>query len=70
MTLARVAKTYWDATRFGNFEGQNILYMHRSDESVANDLGLSVDELMSKDALMQKRQTLHGAFGPRAADDG
>lgn len=34
--LARVATVYWDATRFGNFEGQNILYMHRSDESVAS----------------------------------
>ena len=46
--LSDVAKTYWDATRFGNFEGQNILYTHRSDESVANDLGLSGDELTSK----------------------
>ncbi len=48
--LAKVATTYWDATRFGNFEGQNILYMHRSDESIADELGVSVDDLMSKTA--------------------
>lgn len=53
--LSRVAKTYWDATRFGNFEGQNILYMHRSDESVANDLGLTVDELMSNISDAKRR---------------
>ena len=46
--LARVAMVYWDATRFGNFEGQNILNMHRTDESVADELGLSVEELESK----------------------
>ncbi len=46
--LARVAMVYWDATRTGNFEGQNILNMHRSDESVANELGISVDKLTSK----------------------
>ena len=46
--LAKVAMVYWDVTRFGNFEGQNILYMHRTDESVASELGLSVEELMSK----------------------
>ena len=46
--LARVAMVYWDATRTGNFEGQNILNMHRPDESVANELGISVDELTSK----------------------
>ncbi len=46
--LAAVATAYWDATRFGNFEGLNILYMHRPDESVATSLGLSVEELASK----------------------
>ena len=46
--LAETAKTYWDATRFGNFEGNNILYMHRTDETVATQLGLSVEELSSK----------------------
>ena len=46
--LANVAEVYWDADRFGNFEGQNILYMHRSDESVATELGLTVNELSSK----------------------
>ena len=46
--LAEVAKTYWDVTRFGNFEGHSILYMHRTDDSVATELGLSVDELTSK----------------------
>ena len=46
--LGRVATMYWDVTRFGNFEGRNILNMHRSDESVATELGLSVEELMSK----------------------
>ena len=46
--LGRVATMYWDVTRFGNFEGHKILNMHRSDESVATELGLSVEELMSK----------------------
>ena len=46
--LARVAMVYWDATRTGNFEGQNILNMHRSDESAASELGITVDELASK----------------------
>ena len=46
--LGRIAMMYWDVTRFGNFEGHNILNMHRSDESVASELGLSVEELMSK----------------------
>ena len=46
--LGRIATMYWDVTRFGNFEGHNILNMHRSDESVATELGLSVEELMSK----------------------
>ena len=46
--LAQVAMVYWDATRTGNFEGQNILNMHRSDDSAASELGISVDELASK----------------------
>ena len=46
--LGRVATMYWDVTRFGNFEGHNILSMHRSDESIATELGMSVEELMSK----------------------
>ena len=46
--LARVAMVYWDAARTGNFEGQNILNMHRSDESAASELGITVDELASK----------------------
>ena len=46
--LARVAMVYWDATRTGNFEGQNILNMHRSDDSAASELGITVDELASK----------------------
>ena len=46
--LARVAMVYWDAARTGNFEGQNILNMHRSDQSAASELGISVDELASK----------------------
>ena len=68
--LSNVAKTYWDATRFGNFEGQNILYMHRSDESVADDLGLSVDELISKIAEA-KRQLYAARLGrvPPMTDD-
>ena len=46
--LARVAMVYWDAARTGNFEGQNILNMHRSDDSAASELGITVDELASK----------------------
>ncbi len=57
--LALVAMVYWDATRTGNFEGQNILNMHRPDESVANELGISVDELTSK--IVKAKRLLYDA---------
>ena len=57
--LANIAQIYWDVSRFGNFEGQNILYMHRSDESVASELGLSVDELASK--ITEAKRLLYAA---------
>ena len=57
--LSNIAELYWDVSRFGNFEGQNILYMHRSDESVASELGLSVDELASK--ITEAKRLLYAA---------
>ena len=57
--LSELAKNYWDATRFGNFEGHNILNMHRNDESVAEELGLTVDELTAK--IGQAKRLLYAA---------
>ncbi len=57
--LSEIAQKYWDVTRFGNFEGHNILNMHRSDASVADELGLSTDELMSK--IDQAKRLLYAA---------
>ena len=57
--LSNIAELYWDVSRFGNFEGQNILYMHRFEESVASELGLSVDELASK--ITEAKRLLYAA---------
>ena len=40
------AAAYWSATSDGNFEGKNILWVPRDDSEVADELGMSVCELL------------------------
>ena len=40
------AAAYWSATSDGNFEGKNILWVPRDDSEVADELGMSVRELL------------------------
>ena len=42
---ANLAARYWDVTGRGNFEGKNILHVARPPEVVADEFGLSPDEL-------------------------
>lgn len=42
---AAIAIEYWGITRGGNFEGKNILYVPNDKETVAERVGISVDEL-------------------------
>ena len=44
---ARVVRAYYDVTEHGNFEGRNILWRPESDEEVAAELGIAVDELLA-----------------------
>ena len=45
---AKLALRYWDVTEAGNFEGKNILNVPRTPESVADEFGISAEELRSK----------------------
>jgi uncharacterized protein YyaL (SSP411 family) len=42
---ADLAARYWDVTERGNFEGKNILHVPRPPEAVAEEFGLSSEEL-------------------------
>jgi uncharacterized protein YyaL (SSP411 family) len=42
---AKLAERYWDVTERGNFEGKNILNVPRPPEAVADEFGLSTEEL-------------------------
>ncbi|HET6659856.1 MAG TPA: thioredoxin domain-containing protein [Rubrobacter sp.] len=42
---ARLAVRYWDVTERGNFEGKNILHVARPPEAVADEFGVSPEEL-------------------------
>src|ERR687898_2105761 len=42
---ADLAARYWDVTERGNFEGKNILHVPRPPEVVAEEFGLSAEEL-------------------------
>jgi uncharacterized protein len=42
---ASLAARYWDVTERGNFEGKNILHVARPPEAVADEFGLSPEEL-------------------------
>jgi hypothetical protein len=46
--LAPVVRAYYGVTEAGNFEGRSILWRPRDDESVAAELGLTLDELNAK----------------------
>lgn len=50
---APVAFAYWGVTEGGNFEGTNILFRPRSDEAVAEELGLSVEALRERVAVVK-----------------
>ncbi|WP_047864211.1 thioredoxin domain-containing protein [Rubrobacter aplysinae] len=60
---ARVAATYWGVSERGNFEGKNILYLQRSAEAVAAELGLDPAEL--EERISSIRGTLLSERGER-----
>jgi uncharacterized protein YyaL (SSP411 family) len=45
---ASLAARYWDVTERGNFEGKNILHVARPPEAVADEFGLSTEELWGR----------------------
>jgi uncharacterized protein YyaL (SSP411 family) len=45
---ARHAARFWDVTERGNFEGKNILHVARPPEAVADEFGLSPEELWDR----------------------
>jgi uncharacterized protein len=45
---ASLAARYWDVTARGNFEGKNILHVARPPEAVADEFGLSKEELWNR----------------------
>jgi uncharacterized protein len=45
---ASLAARYWDVTERGNFEGKNILHVARPPEAVADEFGLSTEELWAR----------------------
>src|ERR687889_2777925 len=45
---ASLAARYWDVTERGNFEGKNILHVVRPPEAVADEFGLSPEELWDR----------------------
>jgi len=45
---ANFAARYWDVTGRGNFEGKNILHVARPPEAVADEFGLSTEELWNR----------------------
>jgi uncharacterized protein YyaL (SSP411 family) len=45
---ASLAARYWDVTGRGNFEGKNILHVARPPEAVADEFGLSTEELWER----------------------
>ena len=45
---ARLALRYWDVTERGNFEGKNILNVPRPHEAVADEFGITPEELWER----------------------
>jgi uncharacterized protein len=56
---ARIAIDYWGVTPDGNFEGQNILFVPDEDSVVADRLGLSVDALHERLAVIKSALYAH-----------
>jgi uncharacterized protein YyaL (SSP411 family) len=52
---ARIARAYYGLTDAGNFEGRNILSRPRSDEEVAAELGMPIDQLQQAIADIRGR---------------
>jgi uncharacterized protein len=52
---ASLAARYWDVTERGNFEGKNILHVARPPEAVADELGLSTEELWARIATIRAK---------------
>jgi uncharacterized protein YyaL (SSP411 family) len=54
---------YYDVTPAGNWEGLSVLRVERSREAVAEELGISVDDLQA--SLTRARETLYAARSKR-----
>jgi uncharacterized protein YyaL (SSP411 family) len=52
---ASLAARYWDVTGRGNFEGKNILHVARPPEAVADEFGLSTEELWDRIARIRAK---------------
>ncbi|HEX5914272.1 MAG TPA: thioredoxin domain-containing protein, partial [Rubrobacter sp.] len=52
---ASLAARYWDVTERGNFEGKNILHVARPPEAVADEFGLSTEELFARIAAIRAK---------------
>jgi uncharacterized protein YyaL (SSP411 family) len=52
---ASLAARYWDVTERGNFEGKNILHVTRPPEAVADEFGLSTEELWARIATIRAK---------------
>jgi uncharacterized protein YyaL (SSP411 family) len=52
---ASLAARYWDVTERGNFEGRNILHVARPPEAVADEFGLSTEELWARIARIRAK---------------
>jgi uncharacterized protein YyaL (SSP411 family) len=52
---ASLAARYWDVTERGNFEGKNILHVARPPEAVADEFGLSTEELWTRIATIRAK---------------
>jgi len=52
---AGLAARYWDVTDRGNFEGKNILHVARPPEAVADEFGLSPEELSDRIARIRAK---------------
>src|SRR5215218_927111 len=52
---ASLAARYWDVIAQGNFEGKNILHVARQPEAVADEFGLSTEELWARIATIRAK---------------
>jgi uncharacterized protein YyaL (SSP411 family) len=62
---ARLFSAYYDVTPQGNWEGLNVLRVQQSAERVAEELGVSLPELL--ESLTRSRRTLYEARSQRVA---